>query len=57
MLEAGAGIWLVEDDVLLSYDCKVHPHNLDFSEKDLKALALTKQEEGNVCGIQVSYFL
>lgn len=30
---------------------------LDFSEKDLKALALTKQEEGNVCGIQVSYFL
>lgn len=27
MLEAGAGIWLMEDDVILSCDYKVHPHN------------------------------
>lgn len=30
---------------------------LDFSEKDPKALALTKQWEGNVCCIQMSCFL
>lgn len=55
MLETGAGIWLMEDDVLLSCGYKVHPHN--FTEKDLKVQALTKQEEGNVCGIQITSFL